>query len=432
MGWRSWNSLFLDISQDKILAQAQALAEWPAGGRASLKELGYRSIGVDDGWQACGDGVNGSFHDDKGAPLVNLTRFPDLGEMVKQIHKMGLEVGWYFNNCWCQLPEVYTWLSKGGNTAQDVDFLVRFGMDAVKVDGCGPSHNITLWSQLIAEAPSVIELENCADNGPFAWETAYTPAEQPGWVPATIADVVNGDFNTYRVSVDIAPQFYSAMHNLQLMEPFLRLEHPLSRPGSWAYPDILQVANKNPVGVGEMSPVEWRTHFAAWCITSSPLILGFDLTDTEVYDAAYPIVANKRAIDINQLWAGHPGRLVKASRSTFKAVAAKHANDECENGNDAMCEHVVFPAWQLWSKPLPVPYPGWQAVLLINLQSSHRKLSFSLTDIGIDAQQVEAVDVWSAQKILIDGTFSDSLDGHDSRFLMVPPGKNVDDSVILF
>eukprot|EP00930_Biecheleria_cincta_P072837 TRINITY_DN60182_c0_g1_i1.p1 TRINITY_DN60182_c0_g1~~TRINITY_DN60182_c0_g1_i1.p1 ORF type:complete len:459 (+),score=71.53 TRINITY_DN60182_c0_g1_i1:64-1440(+) len=421
MGWRSWNSLFLDISQDKILAQAQALAAVPEGGGASLKELGYKSVGVDDGWQACGEGVNGSFHDDKGVPLLNLTRFPDLQDMVKQIHTMGLEVGWYFNNCWCQLPELYTWLSKGGNTAQDVDFLVKYGMDGVKVDGCGPSHNITLWSELITKAPAEIELENCADNGLFAWETAYTPADQPGWVPATPADVVHGGFNSYRVSVDIAPQFYSAMHNLQLMEPFLTLDHPLSRPGTWAYPDILQVANKNPVGVGEMTPVEWRTHFAAWCITSSPLILGFDLTNKEVYKAAYPIVANRRAIEINQLWAGHPGRLVQASATTFRAVAGKHANDECENGDPSMCEHVVFPTWQLWSKPLPSPYPGWQAVLLINLQDSRSNLSFSLADLSIGVDQVEAIDVWSGEKVHIVDTFSKTLDGHASCFLMIPP-----------
>ena len=42
----------------------------------SLADLGYLSVGIDDGWQSCGSGVAGSFHDAAGNPLVNTSRFP--------------------------------------------------------------------------------------------------------------------------------------------------------------------------------------------------------------------------------------------------------------------------------------------------------------------------------------------------------------------
>ena len=45
-----------------------------------------------------------------------------------------------------------------------------------------------------------------------------------------------------------------------------------SRPGGWAYLDML--------GVGNLAnATQDRSHFGAWSIMSSPLILSFNLTD---------------------------------------------------------------------------------------------------------------------------------------------------------
>ncbi len=48
------------------------------GKPTSMLDLGYSDCGLDDAWQACGAGVNGSFHDAAGNPLVNLQRFPSM------------------------------------------------------------------------------------------------------------------------------------------------------------------------------------------------------------------------------------------------------------------------------------------------------------------------------------------------------------------
>ena len=53
--------------------------------------------------------------------------------------------------------------------------------------------------------------------------------------------------------------------------------------------------------------VESRTHFGAWCVVSSPLMLGLDVTDAARLDAVWPILSNAEAIAVNQAWAGHPG-----------------------------------------------------------------------------------------------------------------------------
>jgi len=109
------------------------------GQNTPLSNAGFRSIGIDDGWQACGSGVNGSFHNAHGVPLVNESRFPDLARLNAKIHALGLKSGWYLNNCWCNE------LLVGGraHVLQDAAAAGSYDFDEAKVDGCGPADNIT-------------------------------------------------------------------------------------------------------------------------------------------------------------------------------------------------------------------------------------------------------------------------------------------------
>ena len=74
-----------NVSQSAILRQVDALVTRQKG-QPSLLEVGYSHIGIDDGWQACGKGVNGSFHDANGRPIIDLERFPDMRAMNIQSH----------------------------------------------------------------------------------------------------------------------------------------------------------------------------------------------------------------------------------------------------------------------------------------------------------------------------------------------------------
>jgi hypothetical protein len=80
-----------------MLAQANALTDRSRlvdGRPTSLLELGYDHVGLDDAWQACGTGINGSFHDAGGNPLVNLEAFPNMTAMNALIHAKGVKSGW--------------------------------------------------------------------------------------------------------------------------------------------------------------------------------------------------------------------------------------------------------------------------------------------------------------------------------------------------
>ena len=106
MGWRSWNAYhqWEVVTQDLMETVMDRMTEPVLDGK-SIKDLGFLDVGLDDYWQKCGAGVNGSFHGPDGRPIVDRAKFPDMRKMVDYGHSKGLTVGWYGNNCGCHERE---------------------------------------------------------------------------------------------------------------------------------------------------------------------------------------------------------------------------------------------------------------------------------------------------------------------------------------
>lgn len=297
LGWRSWNAFGNRITQDMMIGAAEALVAKTRRvpgreGNVSLCDLGYCSVGVDEGWEGCGMGVNKTQHDASGAPTI-ASSFADTGGMVSQIHKMGLKAGWYLNGCKCgeRTAEVK-------NYEGDIRSLHGFGFDGVKIDGCGAQRNQTLYAQLMKESGRNYTIENCHWGRCTDSDDSSCPTLD--WCP----------FNWYRTSGDInSYNPMSWLDNLQTTIRFQDYKAPLSRPGCWAYPDMLEVGRVTEPAVGAW--YTWnRAHFGAWCVVSAPLILGLELTDEKLADVL-DIIGNEEALAVNQAWAGHPGMLVE-------------------------------------------------------------------------------------------------------------------------
>ena len=164
------------------MAQAEALAHSYADLGPSLLELGYNRVGIDDGWQDCGAGTNGSFHDASGILLWKRTKFPDPAAMVRSAaRRLGVGLGWYANNCWCREA---AFEAEGGHPLQDAVAEAEPGFTGMKVDGCGPQLNMSLWSALLQREATkagagAMVIEDCLDKS-FWWrgETPPVPTEQ--------------------------------------------------------------------------------------------------------------------------------------------------------------------------------------------------------------------------------------------------------------
>lgn len=407
MGWRSWDFFGADVNQSLMeqimdgMARRERLVD---GVPTSLCDLGYCDVGLDDGWQACGSHAGGAlhYHDAAtGRPLVNETRFPSLLNMTTRAHSLGLRAGWYGNNCIC--ADHATGEKKF--YAADVAAMRAFGFDSWKLDGCGAQTDLGLWDELLRESKAEsgrqeILVENCH------WGSVKPAAPTFNATGGLICP-----WNLYRTSGDVYAAYVSVFHNLQSVFPYA--DKGLSRPGCWAYPDMLEVGTAGGATGKGLSIVEQRTQFAAWAIVSSPLTLAMDLRNATVMDAVWPIVSNREVLAVNQAWAGHSGSLFASSKETVVLGAS-----------------TVAPVWQQLYKPLP---SGATAVLLINNADAPSDVELRFENVpgaGCTGTGCTfAVRDLHARRDLgefRDGFSSKGLASHDARFLVIRPAVEAD------
>lgn len=147
---------------------------------------------------------------------------------------------------------------------------------------------------------------------------------------------------------------------------------------------------------------EDRSHFGAWVITSSPLILGYDLNDEATTDKVWEIISNKEAIAINQAWAGHPGRQVKSWTPSQPAkLGSEIYAVVCDDAD------TTQKGWYYDAKSKAVRGPGEKCVDAAVDGSSTLRLktcdgsSLQQYDLGDDgtinsiAKQGHCVDIWA-------------------------------------
>ena len=124
------------------ILEAIVVKNWTLDGKpASLCDVGYCDVGLDNGWAKC-HGSPYSYHDTKGAPVVNEQRFPSMANMTAKAHSLGLTMSWYANLCGgCQEKNATAAMYKG-----DVDAIARYGYDGIKIDGCGAEDDMGIKS----------------------------------------------------------------------------------------------------------------------------------------------------------------------------------------------------------------------------------------------------------------------------------------------
>ena len=168
MAWRSWNAFGNGISDAVIRAQADGLVNRSRGG-VSLLDVGYVNLGIDEGWEGCGQGVNKTQHTAYGWPVVDTQKFPDMNATASYIRSKGLTAGWYENGCACGEP-----VEELINYEGDVAELLATGFAALKLDSCGSQKNLSLYYDIVNRtAPAPILIENCHQGG--------DPPRSDGW-----------------------------------------------------------------------------------------------------------------------------------------------------------------------------------------------------------------------------------------------------------
>ncbi|MBQ3289007.1 MAG: alpha-galactosidase [Kiritimatiellae bacterium] len=290
MGWSSWNTFGVDISEEIILGIARAMAT------NGLKEAGYVYVNIDDGF-FWGHGPDGRlrFHPE---------RFPNgMKGTVDGIHALGLKAGTYSDAGSDTCGSMWGGSGSGGKDKGGVgaglyghdaaDCALHFnelGFDFIKVDYCGGTKlklderaRYTEISKAIkATGRSDVRFNICRWAFPGTW----------------VADVAG----SWRTTGDIRANWKSVRgiiaENLYLSA--------YASPGHFNDLDMLEVgqimgAVKSVFGKhGDtgLTLDEEATHFGIWCIMSSPLLLGCDVRTMP--PATMKLVTNPYLIRMNQ------------------------------------------------------------------------------------------------------------------------------------
>lgn len=430
---------------DGLVDKSRPINGKPAG--TSLLDLGFSSVGMDEGWAACppkpgpfphgrdprvdprasmkrqnvtkpfdiGHGKTSLYHkanpDGSISPVVDRLVFPDMKGLVDKIHDKGLKAGWYLNDCLSYCESLTDTCSADECIPGDVKAFQEFGFDNLKIDGCSLQRNVSMWADLMNKTGIMAEIENC-NNGP---RPTIPVAE--GGCPF---------YHQYRTSGDIRNTYSRWIDNAQTVAPYATTG--LSGPTCWAYPDMLMIGvqgetpDEKHQGYGpwqnftQPSIIEQRTHFGLWCVLSSPLTLSLDFRNTTAVDSVWHIITNTHAIDVNQAWAGTQGTVFAS------------AEEQCVLNSAAADDNspVSVPCWQAWYKPL---LRGGAAIFVANHGDEPADISFEFSAVpGLHAKSFQVTDVWTQAAVL--GTHSSyivsALASHDSAFIIAMPAQKTD------
>jgi len=340
MGWNSWDSYGLTVSEADYRANAKVLA--------SLKEHGWSYAVVDMGWYMAKPISNNRFASDfqidsNGLLIPAVGRFPSAAggagfkPLADWVHGLGLKFGIHIMR---GIPrgavEQNTPIAGSGFHAADaadtsdacpwddgnygirdnaagqayydsvIKLYATWGVDFLKVD-CIADHpyKAAEISQIVAAikkserpillslSPGPTQLEHAAEISRHAQMWRISNDIWDGWHfhhdPGT---------DDYPSGVD------TAFVNLPKWNPHVR-------PGAWPDADMLPLGSLRPnPGYGEpreslLSHDEQRTLFTLWAISRSPLMLGTNLTMLDPFTRS--LVTNSRVIALNQTaWDSHP------------------------------------------------------------------------------------------------------------------------------
>lgn len=363
MGWSSWNAFRININEQLIREQADAMVS------SGMADAGYSYVNLDDGY------VGG--RDSKGVLLPN-AKFPSgMKALADYIHSKGLKAGIYTDAGTVRCASIYdndpNFPEGGGSYGyRQTDFetfVNTWGYDFVKVDWCGgqkqkldPQTEYTNIKQVLNTLSKEVIYEVCNWAFPGEWVTNIA--------------------SQWRVSGDIAPNFNSITHIIDLNANLAKY----AGPGHYNHMDMLQVGNG-------MTYEEDKSHFSMWAIMASPLIAGNDLRTMS--DQTKSILTNKEVIAVNQDPLG-----VQATRAV-------------KNGSQ-----------EVWVKQLKDPTS--KAVALFNRGNSAVQMKVNWTDVGLNGS-VSVRDLWEHKdKGVFENSYSVTVPAHGIVMLKVKANSSIE------
>ena len=366
MGWNSWNVWAGRVDEGKVRDAADEMIA------AGLARHGFQYVNIDDTWELGRSGNTG--RDAQGNILTN-DKFPDMAALASYVHGNGLKIGLYSS------PGPTTcggYTASYQHEAQDAATYAKWGFDYLKYDWCSydgvvhGDHSLptlqkpyNIMGAALAAQPRDIVFSLCQYGMGDVWK----------WGASTGG-------NCWRTTGDIDDN-WGSLHGIYERQ----VGHAAyAGPGHWNDPDMLMVGivGKGNVHPTHLTPNEQILHISMWCLLSSPLLIGCDMTKLDPFTLA--LLTNDEALDINQDPLGKPADLI-----------AKDAADG-----------------EVWARPL---FDGTRAVGLINGDLAPRVITVRWADLGVTGPQ-PVRDLWLHKNVgSFNGSYAVEVPAHGAVLL---------------
>lgn len=344
MGWASWNCFRTDINEQKMKEQADALVS------TGLAECGYIYFNMDDGF------FGG--RDENGILQFHKERFPNgIKPVADYAHSLGLKAGTYAEGGDKTCGFYYDKEGKNGDNVglygyEEQDLRMYFedcGFDFIKVDWCGGLRIGLDEKEQYTKIGNIIDEIRKRTGKSIVYNICR--CQFPGAWAADIAD-------SWRTGADIAPDFKSVIHQIDNIKPLAKY----CSPGHVNDLDMMQIGNG-------MNSIEEKTHFTMWCMMSTPLMIGCDLT--KISDETLEILKNKELIEINQ------------DKACIQAYVVKEYRD---NKGELLGE--------IWVKDLGERNSNCKAVAFLNRSEQPLEMRFDFQELGLKGDILNIHDLW--------------------------------------
>lgn len=418
MGWNSWDSYGLTITEAEFRANVEVLAN-------QLKPAGWRYAVIDEGWYLQNPSAKPETFiytlNEQGQYAPALNRFPSaahgtgLKPVADAVHAKGLLFGIHIIRGIPKLAvTANSSLAGGGFHAVDAadtsdtcswnadnygvrdnaagqvwyDGLIRqyasWGVDYLKVD-CIASHpykadEIRMIHQAILKSGRAIVL-----------------SLSPGPTAIANAAEVGQNAQLWRISDDVWDFWDRASGGKEFPKP-LKLQFATiaswakyAKAGNWPDADMLPLGELQPTPgfegprTSRLTPTEQRTMVTLWSISRSPLFMGGNLTLMDSSTAA--LLTNAEVISVDQQGAGQQ----QASQDGDVIGWTSHGSD------------------------------GREYLALFNLGDATAAVATSFDHYGLAGKSYRVRDLWNAKDLGAATTVKESLPAHASVLLELRP-----------
>ena len=327
MGWSSWNTFAVDISEEIIVGIAQTMAT------NGLKDAGFVYVNIDDGFF--------SGHDAQGRLQFHPKRFPNgMKGTVDRIHALGMKAGIYSDagadTCGSIFNSDGAGVGAGLYGHDAADLRLHFNelkFDFIKIDYCGGNRLKLDERTRYTEIGKAIAATGCD----VRWNICR-------WAfPGTWAADIAGSWRTTR---DIRASWKS-IRDIIAENLYLSAYASVGHFNDLDMLEVGQLKGRMKSAFGSSGDVgitvdEETTHFGMWCMLSSPLVLGNDVRiippeTLKLVTNPYLLRVNQDPLGLQAYVAARDGEayvLVKDALTRFgktRYVALYNASDkECE------------------------------------------------------------------------------------------------------